>query len=298
MNISRRKFINASALLLAGTYTASAHKFLPNARNIGFSTLGCPDWPFEKIVSFAREHDLTGLEIRGILKQMDLPLCPEFMDENIGKTKSLMQQNGLQFTDLGSSSAMHIADAAERAKSIADAKRFIDLAEKISCPYIRVFPNSLPKEETKETTITRIGEGIHELAEYAKHKNVTVLMETHGDLVHADDVVNVMKQVNHPNAGLIWDITNMYIMTREPVKEVFEKLSPWIKHTHIKDAKMVDGKIQYVLLGEGEVPIFEAIGYLEKKGYKGFYSFEWEKLWHPELMDPEIAFADFAKKMK
>jgi hypothetical protein len=30
-------------------------------------------------------------------------------------------------------------------------------------------------------------------------------------------------------------------------------------------------------------------------GYKGFYCFEWEKVWHPDLQDPEIAFADFAQ---
>jgi hypothetical protein len=33
-------------------------------------------------------------------------------------------------------------------------------------------------------------------------------------------------------------------------------------------------------------------------GYKGYYSFEWEKLWHPEIADPEIALADYSKVMK
>jgi hypothetical protein len=48
---------------------------------------------------------------------------------------------------------------------------------------------------------------------------------------------------------------------------------------------------------EGEVPIFEAIDLLAKGGYKGYYSFEWEKLWHPELEAPELAIADYAKVM-
>jgi hypothetical protein len=33
-------------------------------------------------------------------------------------------------------------------------------------------------------------------------------------------------------------------------------------------------------------------------GYKGCYTFEWEKLWHPDLEEPEIAFADFAEFMR
>jgi hypothetical protein len=59
----------------------------------------------------------------------------------------------------------------------------------------------------------------------------------------------------------------------------------------------VNDKINYVRLKEGEVPIFEAIDLLAKDGYKGYYSFEWEKLWHPEIEDPELAIADYAKVM-
>ena len=60
----------------------------------------------------------------------------------------------------------------------------------------------------------------------------------------------------------------------------------------------MDGKYQYKLLGQGEVPVFEAIDVLVKDGYKGYYSFEWEKLWHPEIAAPEIALDDYAKVMK
>ena len=33
-------------------------------------------------------------------------------------------------------------------------------------------------------------------------------------------------------------------------------------------------------------------------GYKGYYSFEWEKRWHPEIEDPEVAFPHFAETMR
>jgi len=28
--------------------------------------------------------------------------------------------------------------------------------------------------------------------------------------------------------------------------------------------------------------------------YGGFYNFEWEKRWHPEIEEPEVAFPQFA----
>jgi len=74
-------------------------------------------------------------------------------------------------------------------------------------------------------------------------------------------------------------------------------LKPYIKHAHIKDAKKIDGKINFYFLGEGNLPIFTAIDALYQGGYKGYYSFEWEKLWHPEIAEPELALADYPKKM-
>ena len=79
---------------------------------------------------------------------------------------------------------------------------------------------------------------------------------------------------------------------------MYKKLKKYIRHTHIKDAIVADGKPQYKLLGQGEVPIIDAIKILKKGDFKGYYSFEWEKLWHPEILDPEIAFADYPKVMK
>ena len=123
-------------------------------------------------------------------------------------------------------------------------------------------------------------------------------METHGEVVKMDDVERIMRSASHPNVGLVWDVSNMWTITKEPPVEVYKKLKKYIYHTHIKDAKMVDGKLQYTLLGQGEVPIFEAINILSKGGYKGYYSFEWEKLWHPEIAEPEIALADYSKVIK
>jgi predicted xylose isomerase-like sugar epimerase len=37
------------------------------------------------------------------------------------------------------------------------------------------------------------------------------------------------------------------------------------------------------------------IAALRSIGYKGFYCFEWEKLWHPDIEDPETAIADYAR---
>lgn len=296
---NRRQFIQTSTILFAGSLIGSGFTLDHESPLLSFSTLGCPDWPFDKIMEFAVANNYKGIEVRGIQRQMDLTKCPEFDTvDHRAATMKKMAEKGLSFVNLGSSANLHLPESAERQKNLEEAKRFIDLAQQINCPSIRVFPNNFPKDQEKVVTMDLIVRGLLELGNYAKDKKVTVLMESHGDLVKIEDLLKVMSAARHPNVGLIWDVSNMWCVTRESPKAAWTALKPYIKHTHIKDAKLVDDKPQYVLLGEGDVPIFEAIDVLSKDKYKGFYSFEWEKLWHPEIQEPDIAIADYPKKIK
>jgi len=266
---------------------------------LSFSTLGCPDWTFPAILDFAVKNHYQGIEIRGILRQMDLPQCPEFNSaENIAATRRRVADKGLSIVDLGSSAEMHHPEGPDREKNLDEGKRFIDLAEKLGCPYIRVFPNRLPKEQDREVTIDLITKGLLELGDHAKGGKVTVLMESHGDLTDSALVERIMQQAAHPHTGLVWDVYNMWTVAKEPPAQVYRRLKKYIRHTHLKDGRTVDGKEQYQLLGQGESPIFEAIDLLRAGGYKGYYSFEWEKLWHPEIAAPELALADYPLAMK
>jgi len=294
---NRRSFIkNTTGLLAAGM---SGFGLIENKKYplLSFSTLGCPDWPIDKIIRFASDNYYKGIEIRGIQRELNLVKTSAFNSPaKIAETKKMLK--GIKIVNLGASSAMHHPAGAERTKSIEDAKQFIDLAKALDCPFIRVFPNNLPKEQEKQATLDLIKEGLRELGDYAKGSGVTVLMETHGDVVYTADILNIMQDLNHPQTGLVWDIINMWSVTKETPVQVYPKLKPYIKHTHIKDCRMVDGKLKYTFVGRGESPIFQAIDLLRNGGYEAFYSFEWEKLWHPELEEPELAFSAYVAAMK
>ncbi|MEO5996506.1 MAG: sugar phosphate isomerase/epimerase family protein [Chitinophagaceae bacterium] len=295
---SRKDFLQNMAGLLALGLAGSAFDVKKYKPLLSFSTLGCPDWPFEKIINFAKENGYEGVEIRTIQRQLDLPKIAAFSSAaNITATNNFVKDKGVKIVNLGASSALHHSNVTERKKNIDEAKQFIDLAEKLKCPFIRVFPNDFPKDQEHAATIDLISKGLLELGEYAKGSHVTVLMESHGQVVKCDDLEIIMKNAEHQHVGLVWDIVNMWAVTKEPPAQVYQKLKKYVRHTHIKDLKLVDGKVQYVLLGKGESPIFEGIDVLSKDGYKGYFSFEWEKLWHPEIAEPEIALADYPKAM-
>lgn len=298
MSYTRKEFIQTSAILMASVVTGSSFILKKNKPLLAFSTIGCPDWTFKQIVDFAGQHGFSGIEMRGLHRELDLTRCMEFSSQNIRTTLSLMKEKGLKFTDLGSSAKMHFPEGAEREKNLSEARAYIDLAQKLKCPYVRVFPNEFPKGQDRNKTMEMVSKSLLLLGDYAKKRNVSVIMETHGDFSKSEDIEKVMKTASHPNVGLVWDISNMWTITKEPPAEVYKRLKKYICHTHIKDAKLRGDKLEYVFLGKGDVPIFEAIDILSNDGYQGYYSFEWEKLWHKELAEPEIAIADYARAMK
>jgi sugar phosphate isomerase/epimerase len=296
--ISRKRFI--SSIPMIGILPTIMRQMNDKEfYRLSFSTLGCPDWSFDQIIDFAKENKYKGIEVRGILREMELTRVPEFSSpEKISLTKTKMKERELAFVDLGSSCALHFSKGEERTKNLDEGKRFINLAAQLNCPYVRVFPNQLPKDRDREESLNLIIEGLRELGRYANGTGVSVLLESHGELIYKKDLLTVMQGAGDPNVGLVWDICNMWVATKEPPDEVYAVLRPYIRHTHIKDLKIIDGKEEYVLLGTGIVPIFQAIDLLYRNQYPGYYSFEWEKLWHPEILEPQIALADYPLAMR
>ena len=266
---------------------------------LSFSTVGCPDWTFDQIIHFAKVHDYNGIELRGIQRELDLVKCREFNSPAaIALSRKKVEDKGLQMVCLGSSAVLHEPMGLKRQKNIDEGKRFIDLANGLNCNAIRVFPDKFPTETTREKTLENMSETLLALAAYTKGSSVQVLVETHGELLQAAEILKLMQSLAGTQTGLVWDFVNMWTKTNIPPSEIYPQLKSYIKHTHIKNLIRIEGKDRDTLMAKGITPIFEAINLLQKNDYQGYYSFEWEKLWHPEIEEPEIALADYSSLMR
>ena len=121
-NLQRREFLQTTSMLLAGAVLGSGF-VVKKQPLLSFSTLGCPDWSLRQIVDFAKEQGYQGIEVRGILKQLDLTQRVEFSKENITTTLQLLSDNELSFVNLGSSATLHFSDASERKKNLDEGSR-------------------------------------------------------------------------------------------------------------------------------------------------------------------------------
>ncbi len=265
---------------------------------IGFSTLGCPKWPWATILEQASTLGYAGIELRGIEGEMDLSKRPEFSARRLADTRKDLAAHNLVVTDLGASARLHERAPSVRAQQLDEARRFIDLAHNLGARYIRVFPNGYFPDEPHETTLRRIGATLAELGEFARGSGVGVLMESHGDLTDSASLVAVMRIAEQASGtGLVWDTHHTVVSGGENPETTWAAIGKWVHHTHIKDSVAAGDDRHYVLLGQGTVNVKAIVQTLVKGGYQGVYNLEWEKMWHPDIDEPEVAFPQYARVM-
>jgi sugar phosphate isomerase/epimerase len=297
--MTRRDVLKIGSTAVAGpaVLQAKSARKLP----IAVSTLGCPKWDWGTIVKNASQWGFAALELRGIQDQMDLPKCAEFSGTRLKGTLQDLSAAGLSISDLGASAQMHEPDPVKRAKHMDEARRFIDLAHAMQTPYVRVFPNQFIPGEAKEVTFARISEGLHELGEYGRSAGVTVIVESHGEFRRAEDLIPILEGAKSKNVAFLWDAHHTCVEGEKPA-DTFRQLGKYTRHTHLKDSVPVPGKSKedrhYVLTGTGDIPVKETVRVLATGGYKGYYCFEWEKRWHPDIDEPEVSFPHYAKTMR
>lgn len=296
---SRRRFVGtlaaaaAAPLLRASGLAAGPARRLP----LAFSTLGCPGWTWGRIVHEATRLGYAAIELRGLQGEMDLTVRPEFRGGRLQETRDQLAAAGLDVAALGASTELHEPDPLARASHLDEARRFVDLAHGLGARFVRVFGNRLVPGEPRAATIERIAVGLAALAGYTRGSGIEILLETHGDFVRSPDLLEVLTAAGQPEAGLLWDAHHTFVAGGESPADTFRALGRHIRHVHLKDSRPGGGGVRYVLTGEGTVPVRETVRVLAAGGYGGLFSFEWEKAWHPEIADPEVALPHYARVM-
>jgi len=92
-------------------------------KKLSFTTLGCPDWSFERILGEAHQMGFSGIEIRGIEGKMSADEIPQFYPKNRDATLESLKVHKLEIVCFGSSVALH--DAGKFNDMITEGKRTI-----------------------------------------------------------------------------------------------------------------------------------------------------------------------------
>src|SRR5882724_8368275 len=265
---------------------------------LAFSTLGCPHWDLERIAQAARAYGYRAIELRAIGGDLDLLNRPEFQPETVETTRRWLADQKLSVCCVDSSCTFDSRDADERRKQVEVAVSHCKLAAALGASLIRIFPDKIQAGATRAETRDNIAVSLGEVARRAPD-GVRVGLETHGDFARGEAAAEIVRLANHPKVALIWDVANS-LAAGDSIEETAREVGPYLAHVHLRDARPVEGNEHWlpVLAGHGVVSFTAAVNALRGLGYDSYISFEWEKYWHPEIEEPEVALPDFVKAMK
>jgi sugar phosphate isomerase/epimerase len=266
--------------------------------NLAFSTLGCPDWGLERIAQAAHSYGYGAIELRAVGGDLDLLKRPEFQAGTVETTRRWLADQTLSICCIDTSCTFDSRDADERRKQVEVALRHCELATALGAPLIRIFPDKIETGATRNETRDNIAACLLEVAQRGP-SDVRIALETHGDFARGYLAAEIMSLANHPNVALIWDVANS-VAAGDSIEESASEVGPYLAHVHLRDARAVKDQEHWlpVLAGRGAVSFTAAVKALRGLGYNGYVSFEWEKYWHPEIEEPEVALPDFVKAMK
>ena len=261
---------------------------------LAFSTLGCPDFDWKDIYSLAKDFGFSGIELRGLGDDIFSVHARPFREENLPATIELLHKKRLEIPCLSTGCALRFPE--KRDETIAEIREYIDLAQKLSTPYIRIL-GDLTAAPTTDFSDAIVLSALQELIPYAEEKGVTLLVETNGVYADTGRLRDLLNQIPSDNIGALWDVHHPYRYAGESPEQTVQNLGAYIKYTHFKDSVMKDGKVEYRLLGEGDLPIDDIVRTLDSINFDGYLSLEWLKQYAPDLSDAGIVFPHYANFM-
>lgn len=264
-----------------------------------FSTLGCAGLCLAESARLGKTHGMSGIELRGIAGETDARKIPDLAAEHAADIRALLDEVGIVPVVLGTSCKFH--DPGKRRAALDEGVASAKAAAGLGIPFIRVFGNDAKPDAA--TATRSVIEGIGELC--AAAGDVIVLLEVHGDFNRSEALMPVIGALDRGgvrNFGLIWDVAHSDRAYGSEWQRFYNDIAPWVRHVHIKDhVRIAAGSgtrsFRLTMPGDGEIPIRDIVRRLALDGYSGYFSLEWERMWHPELPPIEDALPRFVEIM-
>jgi sugar phosphate isomerase/epimerase len=256
---------------------------------IAFSTLGCPNWGVDEILDAARASGYHGVELRFYRGSLDLPKALGELPGGPTEFRRRFDEAGVAICCLDTSVVLSSPEI-----NMEEAEQMMGLALALGSPFLRVFGGDPAEGESREACLARAARHLSQLGRRASERGLRVLLETHDAFSSGEQVAELLEAAGEEGTGALWDLQHPVRMG-EPAAETARLIGRRTQHAHVKDGKESGG---LTLLGEGEVPIPALVAELHKLKYEGYLSLEWEKAWHPEIPEPEVAFPHAARYLR
>jgi sugar phosphate isomerase/epimerase len=265
MNQTRRSFLQKTLVAGAGLSLIdpfAAQAMLKKANmKLGLVTyLWGQDWDLPTLIANCEKTGLLGVELRtqhkhGVETSLGLGERKE--------VKKRFADSSVTCVGYGSNFDYHHVDQALVKKNIEDTKAYLKLCKDIGATGIKVKPNGLPAEVSKEKTIAQIAASLNEVGKYASDLGQLVRVEVHGKLTQQlPNIKAIFDQVTEKSVKVCWNCNDQDLLP-PGLEANFNSVKKWFGDTvHIRD------------LNVGEYPYQQLMDLFVKNKYEGWILLE------------------------
>ena len=253
---------------------------------VGFSTLACPGWDLEKIITQGSALGYDGVEIRGLRGELNLPLIPEIAGRP-DRTRALFEEHKLELLCLGCSATLDPKPRGDLAKQKASLIEHIELAGALGCPFVRILAGEVQSWDNERALVSRVASALIEMVPVASRHGVTILIENGGDLRGSEALWFLVDAVSHPSVRACWSQFQAAAIGERATTSI-PRLGQKLAMVHLCDGTFEGGLLtNYAPLGEGTTELDRQIELLRGIAFDGYLTFEWPKLWVHSLAEPD-----------
>lgn len=253
-----------SAPIVAGTGT-QRHPGLKTSLNaFSFNQLLLNgSMSLEDMFAFCAGEGFAGVDITAYYFP-GYPRVPS--DEFLYETKMKAFRMGLDISGTGVRNDFTEADGSKRKESVALVRAWIEAAEKLGAPVIRIFSgNQSPEGYSRGQILEWMLQDIRECVDYGRQHGVVVAIQNHNDFIATSDhAIEILEAVNSRWFGLILD-TGSY-RVGDPYEEI-ARTAPYAVNWQIKEKVFVNGS-------EVDTNLDKLIAIIAASGYKGYLPIE------------------------
>ena len=260
---------------------------------LSFSTKGWHNKSFDEFCDIAVNMNFKGIELHNIYNPIFTEKDGAFYNHAANVTLRKLYEKKLNLPCIDT--ICNPCDVNKREEAIAEITKCIDIAKNLHIPNVRIRAIS---DNTVEEVSDILSDVIKEILPIAEAKGITILVETRGVYCNTAALRDLLERFASDNLAALWDMYSTYFVGNESADTTIKNLGAYVKHVHIKDAVKSNDNIEFVLMGEGELPVDQMMNALRSVNYDEFVSLEWDPKWCEELDDIEIIFSQFVNYMR
>ena len=250
---------------------------------LSFSIRNWNDLSWNEFCATAAEVRMQGVELYNVkspaFSQKDSPVNPEI---SAAVRRSLIRQS-LSIPCVDTAGDFTDADFMD------EFEEAVRTAVNLGVSYVQIH-TSCKEQETNEEQVKR-------LLRRVTGKPVCLLVES--SLAYADtaNLRDLLNRFADDQLAACWDMFETVVNGKEDAETSITNLGAYVRHVHLHDYRLEDGKVYPELAGEGLLPMGELMDALRSVNYDGMVSLVWDPEWIPGLMDLEIILTHYVTCM-